>query len=74
MYIFIFFPVSLSLSSLAPGSPPTRLSGYSLGATSLNVTWYPPAVPNGKITYYTVFYCSSKTISKGWHKIILAGN
>ncbi|PIK43619.1 Immunoglobulin superfamily DCC subclass member 4 [Apostichopus japonicus] len=55
-----------------PGSPPTRLSGYSLGATSLNVTWYPPAVPNGKITYYTVFYCSSKTISKGWHKIILA--
>lgn len=46
---------------------------YAVDAKRLNVTWYPPLIPNGKITHYVVMYCSISTISQGWQSIEVTG-
>lgn len=37
-----------------PGSPPYDLSYDSVSPNEVNVTWQPPLVPNGVITYYSL--------------------
>ncbi|KAF7224525.1 receptor type Q [Nothobranchius furzeri] len=37
-----------------PGSPPYGLSYESVSPSEVNVTWHPPLLPNGVITYYSL--------------------
>lgn len=39
-----------------PGSPPTNLVPDVIGSTYIFLSWYPPAIPNGRIVSYTITY------------------
>ncbi|XP_076848697.1 phosphatidylinositol phosphatase PTPRQ isoform X2 [Brachyhypopomus gauderio] len=39
-----------------PGSPPYGLAYESISPSEVNVSWWPPAMPNGVIVYYIVEY------------------
>lgn len=44
----------LHVVSPVPGSPPLGLSYESISPSEVNVTWQPPLLPNGVITFYSL--------------------
>ena len=39
-----------------PDSPPLDLTSSNISSTAIEVRWMPPAIPNGIITLYTVYF------------------
>ena len=48
----VFRCVFSCFGSSVPGSPPYGLSYESVSPSQVNVSWFPPEVPNGVITHY----------------------
>ena len=59
MFVFVNFAWKASFSATinpAPddGGPPSHLTAFPVGDTSLNISWQPPLLPNGPIDEYVL--------------------
>ena len=42
--------------TLVPGSPPLHVDIYDINAYTIGMSWQPPAVPNGVVINYTLYF------------------
>lgn len=51
----------------APSSPPLNVNFFFVTKTTVELMWYPPKQPNGKLIKYNILYTTNKTLDdKFW--------